>query len=305
MSLALLFPGQGIQHPAMLPWIDGGSQAANLLSLLERELGSDWRARLDDPAWATQNTVAQYLLTGLCLAAWQQLASRLPVPVAIAGYSVGELAAFCAAGVFEAGEAMRLARCRAIEMDLSVAGLDTGLLSVIGLRPHDTSEICTRYGLAVAIRINDESVVLGGPCAALTAAEQAAVRSGAHCSRLQVRLASHTPWMASAAQAFARTIEPMLFKAPRAHLVANLTGGSVREVCQLKQALSGQIASTVQWDRCMETLAERRVRCVLEVGPGQSLSRMWNARYPDVPARSVDDFQSGDAVVAWVSRMLD
>jgi [acyl-carrier-protein] S-malonyltransferase len=305
MSLALLFPGQGIQHPAMLPWIDGGSQAAHPLSLLERELGSNWRARLDDPAWATQNTVAQYLLTGLCLAAWQQLASRLPVPVAIAGYSVGELAAFCAAGVFEAGEAMRLARCRAIEMDLSVAGLDTGLLSVIGLRPHDISEICTRYGLAVAIRINDESVVLGGPCAALTAAEQAAVRSGAHCSRLQVRLASHTPWMASAAQAFARTIEPMLFKAPRAHLVANLTGGSVREVCQLKQALSGQIASTVQWDRCMETLAERRVRCVLEVGPGQSLSRMWNARYPDVPARSVDDFQSGDAVVAWVSRMLD
>jgi [acyl-carrier-protein] S-malonyltransferase len=305
MSLALLFPGQGIQHPAMLPWIDGGSQAANLLSLLERELGSDWRARLDDPAWATQNTVAQYLLTGLCLAAWQQLASRLPVPVAIAGYSVGELAAFCAAGVFEVGEAMRLARCRATEMDLSVAGLDTGLLSVIGLRPHDTSEICTRYGLAVAIRINDESVVLGGPCAALTAAEQAAVRSGAHCSRLQVRLASHTPWMAPAAQAFARTIEPMLFKAPRVHLVANLTGGSVREVCQLKQALSGQIASTVQWDRCMETLAERRVRCVLEVGPGQSLSRMWNARYPDVPARSVDDFQSGDAVVAWVSRMLD
>ncbi|MEH3087572.1 MAG: hypothetical protein PGN26_13810 [Xylophilus ampelinus] len=55
----------------------------------------------------------------------------------------------------------------------------------------------------------------------------------------------------------------------------------------------------------MQTLAERGARCVLEVGPGAALARMWRARYPAVPARSVDEFGSRDAVLRWVRRTLD
>jgi hypothetical protein len=40
--------------------------------------------------------------------------------------------------------------------------------------------------------------------------------------------------------------------------------------------------------------------CVLEIGPGQALSRMWNQRYPDTPARSCDDFRSASAVTDWI-----
>jgi [acyl-carrier-protein] S-malonyltransferase len=44
---------------------------------------------------------------------------------------------------------------------------------------------------------------------------------------------------------------------------------------------------------------------VLEVGPGAALASMWNRRFPDVPARSADEFRSADAVVDWVLRRIE
>jgi [acyl-carrier-protein] S-malonyltransferase len=46
------------------------------------------------------------------------------------------------------------------------------------------------------------------------------------------------------------------------------------------------------------------VRCVLEVGPGSALSRMWNSRNPTLPARSVDEFRTADAIARWVTEAL-
>ena len=71
---------------------------------------------------------------------------------------------------------------------------------------------------------------------------------------------------------------------------------------QAGHALSLQIAQTVRWDGCMENIRSRQVDCVLEIGPGAALARMWNQRYPDVPARSADEFRTASAVVDWVLR---
>ncbi|HMC16716.1 MAG TPA: ACP S-malonyltransferase, partial [Albitalea sp.] len=109
MSFALVFSGQGTQHPAMLPWL--GEDA--IVRDMSTRLGTtDWRSALADPAWAECNANAQMMLTGLALSAWHQLAPTLPSPSAIAGYSVGELASFSAAGVFDARTALELARRR-------------------------------------------------------------------------------------------------------------------------------------------------------------------------------------------------
>ena len=304
MTLGLLFPGQGTQHPAMLPWLGPtGSQPAALRQMAS-VLGDDWRQRLPDAAWSVDNRVAQTLLTGISLAAWQVLAPLLPAPAAVAGYSVGELAAFSVAGVFSAEQAVALADQRAAIMAACVVGHATGLLSLSGTPAGWAASLCQRLGLALAIRLGEDRCIIGGPTVALGIAEQAAAAAGVHSSRLAVALASHTPWLAPGAPSLAEVLAAVPFARPNAVLVCNFSGTALRRERDLRQALAGQIARTVLWDSCMDTLAERGVRCVLEVGPGSSLSRLWQGRHPAIPARSADEFGSPQAVAAWVAAAL-
>jgi len=297
MSYALIFSGQGMQHPDMLAWL----AEDELMRNVQRDLGDDWRGRLRDPDWAGRNANAQLLLTASALAAWTALAPHVPEPAVVAGYSVGEVAAFAAAGAYDAPTAVDLVRHRAALMDRDAERCACGLIAVSGLGPEVLETLCADFGLAPAIRNDAVSVVLGGPKGALTPATDAAQRLGGHVTKLNVNVASHTAWMNEAARAFEALVAARSFAAPRLPLLSNVAG-RVRDADQAKAALAHQIDHTVRWDECMEGIASRRVQCVLEIGPGQALARMWNDRYAEIPARSVDEFRSLDGVIAWIER---
>ena len=304
MSLSLLFAGQGTQHAAMLSWLEACPEAAATLTLIAAELGADWRAGLEAREWAFLNAVAQPLLTGLGIAAWQALAPKLPAVTAVAGYSVGELAAFCAAGVFDAPTAMRLAADRAAAMDRAVAGVDTGLMSVQGLDKAAQQAACTRHGIFVAITLGADRAVLGGLCEALSAAERELSAVGVRCRLLAVGVASHTPLMSAAGVALDARLNALTLSPPAPVLVCGHTGAAEHEPRRLKHCFARQVETAVLWDSCMDAIAERRVRCVLEVGPGNALTKIWRDRYPDIPVRSVDEFRSVDAISRWAHAAL-
>lgn len=323
MSYALVFSGQGLQQPDMLPWL---AEDALVRSVAERLGVADWRTGPQDArvpavpdmagaaagaasaasvagaawaAWAARNATAQCLLTGLSLAAWAQLAPQLPPPAAIAGYSVGELAAFSAAGVFDTTTALDLAALRAAAMDRCAEQIPGGLLGVSHIAPAALRRLLQASGVAVAIRNAPDSVVLGGPQAALERIAAAATAEGAHVTRLRVAVASHTPSMQAAADAFAQVLAGLPMARPRTVLFSN-AADRIGTAEQARSALATQIATTVRWDECMDNLHARGVQRVLEIGAGQALARMWNARFPDVPARAADEFRSVAAVVRWV-----
>lgn len=298
MGFALIFSGQGMQHAGMLSWLAEDASVAQTRRALRVDA---WRAALDDPIWAARNTNAQTLLTGLNLAAWGQLSPSLKAPAAVAGYSVGELASFAAAGVFDAGTALGLAGTRAQAMDRCAAAAPGGMLAVSGLAPAQIERLCAESGCAIAIDNDSHAVVLGGPWAALHAAELAVHAAGASATRLKVNVASHTPWMQEAADDFALALSELPLRAPTVPLFGN-TGDRISSGRQASSALAMQIAQTVRWSTCMDHIHMRRVGCVLEIGPGAALARMWNQRFPDVPARSVDEFRSESAIVNWVRR---
>ena len=298
MSFALLFSGQGAQHPAMLPWL----AEDETVRAVQRAVGAGWREHLADRAWAGRNANAQPLLTGLALAAWAQIAVLLDQrAVALAGYSVGELAACAAAGACDGPTAVSLAQRRAAFMDEGAELQPTALLGISGLSGDAMERLCADFNLDIAIRNGIDSVVVGGLRTALPAAMEAAQRQGARCTELNVQIASHTRWMAGAARAFADWIAPLPLQAPRTVLFTN-AAGRVTNVPTLKAALARQIDHTVRWDECMEGIAARQPACVLEIGPGQALARMWNERYPQIPARSADEFRSARAIAEWVLR---
>jgi len=296
MSLGLLVSGQGTQHAAMLGWIDDAR--------IVDALGPDWRARMDDAAWSTQNAVAQPLLVAAALSAWAGLREALPAPVAVAGYSVGEVAAFAIAGVIDDDDARAFATTRARAMDDCVVGRPSGLLSVTGLAATPLAAICARHDCAIAIRIAADRHLIGGLDAALVAARAELEARGATCTRLAISVPSHTPLLADAVAPLQAALASIPFAGPRCALICDATGESEREPDALRDALAGQVATTIAWDRCMDAVRERGVRCVLEIGPGSALAAMWNTRFADVPARSADEFGSAAAVVRWVERML-
>ena len=207
-------------------------------------------------------------------------------------------------GVIDPATAAALAPQRADAMDRCAARAPGGLLAVTGLSDARLEQLRADTGLAVAIANGAQSVILGGPTAALDDAERIAVASGAQCTRLRVHVASHTPWMREAAESFARTLAGVPFQAPRVVLFSN-AGDRVRDAASARTALAAQIATTVRWDECMENVMARQVRCVLEIGPGQALARMWNQRYPGVPARACDDFRSVAAIAGWLNGHAD
>ena len=298
MRYALVFPGQGTQHPEMLPWLSDG---AIVRASCDRLGVSDWRAAVADPAWAERNLHAQVLLTGLALAAWREVSAGLPPPAAIAGYSVGELAAFSAAGSYDAEQAIDVAQRRAVAMD-SCAAEPGGLLAVSDTSDDAIQRACVLTGLAVAIRNGVGKVVLGGPHAALDRAGSMLAALGARCTRLRVGVASHTPSMRPAAAEFLDQLSAFEFRPADPPPFCNATAERVADPEIVKARLAAQLCTTVRWDECMDGIRSRDIRCVIEVGAGRSLARLWNERYPEVQARSCDDFRSAKAVTRWIER---
>lgn len=306
MSYAVLFSGQASQHPDMLPWLESEPAAAETVRAMSELLGPDWRHLLHDPKCRSDNAFAQVLITGTSLAAWAAIKDRLPArPAVVAGYSVGELPAFACAGVFDTDQALMLAVQRAALMDQAVAGLQTGLLSVSGISEATVVAACADLGIECAIRVTVNHAIFAGTDDALAQAALVLVALGAVCKRLEVRVASHSSWMAPAARTFAEILHGVPFAAPYCPVAVNALGVLSRKPSELRQALSQQLASTVQWSSCMEAMAERKVSCVIEIGAGSALGRMWNDRYPEIPARSLDDFQQLQGALDWVIKHMD
>lgn len=304
MNYAVLFSGQTSQHPDMLPWLEAEPASSHSLALMSARLGLDWRQQLKDLTTRTNNAFAQVLITGTALAAWAAVQQRLPEPpVVVAGYSVGELAAFVCAGVLTSANAIELAALRARLMDNAVARSATGLLAVTGMSKSEVQNNCANLGLECAICVSPDQHIFAGVDASLLQALQQLSELGARCTRLDVRVASHSSWMTPAVEAFAMAIHSMPFAAPVCPVALNAQGTLCRQVSQLRAGLSQQLNNTVQWASIMDAIAERQVACVLEVGGGAALANMWNEQHPEIPARALDEFRHPQRAVDWLRKL--
>lgn len=300
MSYALIFSGQGTQHTQMLPWLEQQELAHTVLAALSRHMAGNWREMLRGARGRLSNAQAQPLIVGTALAAWAALRPLLSTPPAIvAGYSVGEIAACSAAGMLSAEDAVTLAAMRARFMDSAVAGHETGMVFVGGISERDVLATCA--GLETAIRIDDETNVFGGLLAALDKA-QVALGHLVQPKRICVALASHTSWMREATVTFRHAMNEVLFEPPDCPMALNATGETTRSVATIVPLLASQLSQPVEWGACMAAIAERQPACVLEIGGGQALARTWAARFPQIPARSLDEFRTAEGAAAWIAR---
>lgn len=307
MSLAILCSGQGRQHSGMFALTGDAPRAGALFQQATALLGGrDPReiVRTDGAEAFHHDRVGQILCTLQPLAAAAVLNGAIPDRIVVAGYSVGELAAWGVAGRLDAIQTLGLAAFRAEAMD-AVSQPGDGLLFVRGLSRKAIDGLCERYEAAIAIINPADAFMLGGSHNALHAmAIEARAMNALRVIVLPVEVASHTPRLAKASAVFCEKlirVTPAAASPPHVRLLSGIDGTPVIDFYQGLGKLAAQISHTVRWADCLQACVESGANAFLELGPGTALSRMAAADYPDIPARSLDDFQTLQGVQAWIA----
>jgi [acyl-carrier-protein] S-malonyltransferase len=277
------------------------AEAQAILTVCETVIGCDPRqAPLE---LLHQNRVAQPVLCAYQLAVWTVLRKHLPAPRVFAGYSLGELAAYGCASALDPGDLLRLAAQRAAAMDSAFAGLG-GLIAVRGLTFSRVQPLCDAHGLEIAIINDTDRFIVGGAAAGLGAFETAAAASGAKVTPLKVQSPSHISAMQSAVPEFRAALEKPYWHHFAAPVIAGISSAPVFTAAGAIEALSRHIAQRIDWAACMDSLVEFGCKALLELGPGDALSRMVRERLPDMEVRSVANFATLEGVVSWAKRYL-
>jgi len=311
MTLAILCPGQGWQNPDMFALTGEAPEASHLFAHGAKLLGgSDPRqyVRTETSEAIHRDRAGQILCTVQALAAAAALRQALPGRIIVAGYSVGEVAAWGVAGLFGMTDTLDLVARRAEAMDAASLSGD-GLLFVRGLSRHDVDRLCERHGAAVAIVNPGDAFVLGGGRTALQAiAGEARAMNAARVIELPVEVASHTKRLATASVEFRerlRQISVTFSPTTGARVLSGVDGSPVIRVEIGLDKLAAQISQTVQWASCLQGCMEAGATAFLELGPGRALSKMVAGVYRDVPTRSLEDFKTLQGARLWLARQAD
>jgi [acyl-carrier-protein] S-malonyltransferase len=250
------------------------------------------------------NATAQPVVCAAELATWAALRALLPVPRAVLGYSLGELAAYGCAGALPPEAAVLLAVRRAGLMDRA-APEGGGLVGLRGLPLARAEALAAEAGAEVAIVNGPDHCVVGGPGAALARIERRAAEEGAGTvQRLPVGVPAHTGLLAAAVGPFAEALDRSALRDPAVPVLAGISGAPVRTRAAAIAALSAQLARRLEWARCLGVAAEMGCTVLLELGPGSALSKMAAETLPEVRARSVEEFRSLEGVARWVASAL-
>jgi len=302
VSLLILCPGQGGQTPEMFGRLLADPLTAGACTELGRSIAGDFSALAADPARCFANRFAQPLICLYQMSVWSALASAGVRPAVVAGYSVGELAAWGVAGALSAPDVVKAATERAAAMDAH-APAASGMLAVRGLRLAVIEAAAIKHGAAIAIRNGADHAVLAGPIAALEVVQRSlSESSAAHVVPLPISVPAHSPWLASAVSEFADVLAAMPWKESATPVLAGIDGQPRYRPMEAISTLSRQIAETLEWARVMDVAVEMSATRAFEIGPGNALCRMWRERHPGLDARALDDFTSVAGAIRWLQR---
>jgi [acyl-carrier-protein] S-malonyltransferase len=290
--LALLFPGQASQAVGMGTDLREASvEARRLFELADTVTGLPiTRLCAEGPLERlTETDVAQPAVVATSLAALSVLRDAVALqPSAVAGHSVGEIAAFVAAGVLTAESALRLVHRRAQAMASACQAVDGTMAAVIGLDEAPLRVACasaSQNGSSVEVaNLNAPGqLIVSGARDAIDRVSALAKTAGARrVLPLKVGGPFHSIYMRPAATALSDAISTTVFHRAEIAIVLNASAEATQEPEVLRQELITQVYSPVRWIESLRRLAQLGCDRFLEVGPGQVLAGMVRRTLPDV-----------------------
>lgn len=225
----------------------------------------------------TQTKVCQPALFvhGLALLAAIREAGKLPAgePRFALGLSLGELTAYCAAGVYDFSTGLKIVAERGRLMQQACEQTTGGMAAIIGEERSKVYDLCRDFDIEAANFNAPGQIIVSGEKPKVEAAVAAAKDRGMKkVMPLNVAGAYHSRLMEPARAAFAAFLEPIAFNAPKFTVFTNTTGHAISDPAAIKAALVKQVVSSVLWEDCMRNAVAAGAGEMWELGPGGVLS---------------------------------
>ena len=309
-QLGFLFPGQNSQHVGMLAELaELYPQVLNTFSEASEVLGYDlWALTQSGPIEKLSLTsITQPAILTSSVAIWRVWLSRGgPMPVLMAGHSLGEYSALVCAGVLQFSDAVDLVKRRGEFMQDAVPVGAGGMAAVLGLEDQAVIKACNdaaAKGVVAAVNFNSPGqVVIAGESAAVDLASELCKAAGAkRVLPLSVSAPFHSPLMKSAAEHFAVELNKKELKSPSIPVLQNYSLGTSLDINEIRENLVYQIYNPVPWAATIKLFADRRINIVIEMGPGKVLSGLNKRINSEMLAMSINDPASLDSALVAVS----
>ena len=298
-KLAFLCSGQGDQYPGMGQELVRAYPAAAAVyercDAIRPATSRQCFFGTEEELKETRNT--QPCLFAFELAAAEVLFGKGVIPAAVAGFSLGEVAAATISGLFEMETGFRLVCRRGELMQQAAEQYETRMAVVLRLSKEQVEACCARYSDLYPVNYNcPGQITVSGLAAQMEDFLREVRTMGGRAVPLKVGGAFHSPFMKEASEEFASSLARVKMTERSIPLYSNRTAerypdktdpGYLDRVIKL---LSGQIASPVLWENLIRQMIADGIRTFVELGPGRTLTNMMKKIDTDVKAYSLTDY---------------
>ena len=277
---AIVFPGQGSQKLGMLSdYYTHFNEVRETFVEAHDALGFNlWQIIQEDEIKLNQTEYTQPALLAASIAIWRVLKKHSNItPDVLAGHSLGEYSALCAANSIDFPDALRLVCLRGQLMQSAITDKECAMSAILALSNEDVIKCCDAaktVGIVEPANFNSHGqVVISGELKAVEKANEIAKEMGAKRAQLlPVSVPSHCSLMKDAASEFAHALDKITIKAPTTTVIHNYDVASHSNIADIKTALVKQLYSPVKWTQTIEKMAELDIDSVIECGANKVLT---------------------------------
>jgi [acyl-carrier-protein] S-malonyltransferase len=307
---AFIFPGQGSHSVGMGQALGDASAAAReVFQEVDEALGEHlYRLMREGPDSAlTLTENAQPAIMANAIATLRVLERETGVRLAdkaayVAGHSLGEYSALCAAGAMDLVTTARLLKLRGQAMQAAVPAGQGAMAALLGVDFTTACEIVEEAAQGEVVEAANDNgggqVVISGHAAAVERAMGVAKGRGAkRALLLPVSAPFHCALMQPAAEVMEKALADVRLQAPLVPLFANVTAAAVADPDEIRRLLVQQVTGTVRWRESINAMAAAGVSEFVEFG-GKVLGPMVKRIAPDAKMTSVVSMADIEALAA-------
>ena len=290
MLSIFVFPGQGAQSVGMgRDLYETNAAARAVFDAVDTALGEKLSDTIfNGPAeelTLTANVQPAIMATSIAMLR----AAGATIPEYVAGHSLGEYTALCAAGAISVGDAAKLLRVRGNAMQSAVPVGDGLTAVILGLDIDAVREICAQTDCDVANDNSPGQVVISGLRETVEKTMELAKSRGAkRAMPLALSVPVHCRVQSPAADAMRAALESVEFKKPIVPIILNKTCQPTTDIDEIKEALVYQMTHGVRWRESVLNMADLGITEMIEVGPGSVLTGLCSRITDKITAQKLE-----------------